>query len=136
MTRKASTLENTLLEKITEAGVEQPVREHRFHPKRAWRFDFAYPRQMVAIEVEGGTYGKPVICHRCKTPVRRFVGGRSYFVRETGRHNSAIGFEKDAEKYNTAAVMGWTVLRFTRNMIKKGGAVEVIRDALERQRNN
>lgn len=40
-----------------KAGRYEPefVREHRFHPTRRWRFDFAWPDEKVALEVEGGT---------------------------------------------------------------------------------
>ena len=30
--------------------------EHRFHPKRKWRFDFAIPSKMIAFEFEGGVF--------------------------------------------------------------------------------
>ena len=68
------------------------VREHRFHPKRKWRFDFAIPHQRIAIEVEGGIYTQ-------------------------GRHTRGSGFSKDCEKYNTATAMGWAVLRFPANEV-------------------
>lgn len=32
------------------------VREHRFHPARRWRFDFAWPELLFAVEVEGGIW--------------------------------------------------------------------------------
>lgn len=57
--------------------------EHRFHPTRRWRFDFAWPACKVAVELEG-----------------------------RGRHQTVAGVRADCEKYNTAALMGWTVLRF------------------------
>jgi len=47
-----------------------------------------------------------------------------------GRHNRAKGYEADCEKYNTAALRGWTVLRFTGDMIKKGLAIQMIEEAL------
>jgi len=34
----------------------EPVREYRFHPKRKWRFDFAWPDCQVAVEIEGGVW--------------------------------------------------------------------------------
>lgn len=67
--------------------------EVRFHPTRKWRFDVAYPGR-VAVEIDGATRAV------YKGPRGRVVGGR---------HNSA----KDREKLNTAAAMGWRVLRFT-----------------------
>ena len=71
-----------------------PVHEYRFHPVRKWRFDFAFPEQKVAVEIEGGTFGK------CKS-----------------RHTTGTGYEKDCEKYNTAILNGWRVFRFTGRMI-------------------
>ena len=64
-----------------------PVREHVFAPPRRWRFDFAWPDQRVAIEIEGGVWNN-------------------------GRHNRAAGFIGACEKYNAAVMRGWRVLRF------------------------
>ena len=64
------------------------VPEYRFHHKRRWKFDYAVPDLMIAIEIEGGTWIK-------------------------GRHNRAEGYQKDMEKYNMAQLMGWKVLRYT-----------------------
>jgi very-short-patch-repair endonuclease len=80
--------------------------EVRFHPTRRWRFDWASWELMLAVEWEGGT----------------FVGGR---------HTSGTGYEKDLEKYNAAALMGWTVLRFTRAMLADGRAYATIAGAID-----
>lgn len=64
------------------------VKEHQFHPVRRWRFDYAIPEIKVAVEVDGAVW----------------VGGR---------HNNPAGYIADMEKLNTAASMGWLVLRFT-----------------------
>lgn len=68
-------------------------REHRFHGERRWRFDFAWPAAMVAVEIEGGTYAR--------RPGRR------------SRHTTPHGHQQDCEKYNAAAVAGWCVLKYT-----------------------
>ena len=68
-------------------GLPEAIEEHRFHPTRRWRFDYAYPELMIAIEIEGG-------------------------VHVIGRHVRAQGYIGDCEKYNTAQIMGWIVLRF------------------------
>ena len=62
--------------------------EHRFHPVRKWRFDFAFPSQMVAFEFEGGVFTQ-------------------------GRHSRGVGLSADCDKYNEAQRMGWKVYRFT-----------------------
>ena len=68
-------------------GVEV-VKEHMFHYTRKWRFDYAIPELKVAIEIDGGVW-------------------------DYGRHNRPHGYINDMEKLNTAASMGWLVLRFT-----------------------
>ena len=84
---------------IRAAGLPEPIREHRFHPVRKWRFDFAWPGRMIAVEVEGGTWAN-------------------------GRHTRGSGYERDAEKYNTAVELGWRVLRYTSGQIERGEAIE------------
>lgn len=69
-------------------------REYRFHPTRKWRADFAHVESRTLIEVEGGIY---------------IAGG--------GRHNRAAGFVADLEKYLTAALDGWRVLRLAEPLI-------------------
>ena len=83
------------------------VREHRFHPTRRWRFDFANLGRYIAIEVEGihrfDKTGKP--------------------TKHPGRHRSAEGIEADCEKYAEAILLGWRVLRVTPGMVRSGRAV-------------
>lgn len=67
--------------------------EYRFHPVRKWMFDYAIPSLKVAIEYEGVFSVK-------------------------SRHTSVTGYTKDAEKYNTAQIMGWRVLRYTAMNLK------------------
>lgn len=84
-----------------------PVREWMFASPRRWRFDFAWPKseRKIAVEIEGGTWIQ-------------------------GRHNRGSSIEKDLEKYNTAALLGWTVLRFTTAMVKSGAAINLVLEAL------
>ena len=113
---KKSDLERAFETKIKWYKLPEPVAEHRFHPTRKWRFDFAYPEIKLAIELEGGTFG--VTCPQCK--------GRGcpacHNGRVMGRHSRGEGFEKDCEKYNAAAALGWRVLRFTGGMLKENPA--------------
>ena len=83
------------------------IPEHRFHPLRKWRFDWAWPDQMLALEIEGGVW----------------VGGR---------HTSGAGFVKDMEKYNAATLLGWRILRVTPSQMKNGEAYDLIDQALGR----
>jgi len=70
-------------------GIE---REFRFHKKRMWRFDLAWPDYNVAVEIDGGQFKK--------------FGGRH-------------ARDSDREKMNNAVILGWAVLRFSGEMIKK-----------------
>lgn len=91
--------------------VDGMTREHRFHPTRAWRFDFAWPAARLALEVEGGT-------------------------RSGGRHTTGTGFEADAQKYNEAALLGWTVLRVTGAQVRSGAALQWCQQALQTRKNS
>lgn len=72
-----------------------PLQEFRFAAPRRWRFDYAWLSAKVALEVEGGIW-------------------------TGGRHTRGKGFLGDMEKYNTATVMGWRVLRVTPDQLKRG----------------
>jgi very-short-patch-repair endonuclease len=87
-----SRLERTALHRIMCANVGDPQEEYRFHPKRMWRFDFAFPDKKIAIECEGGIWTE-------------------------GAHTRGKHFISDAEKYNEAAMLGWCVLRYTTNTV-------------------
>ncbi len=82
------------------------VKERKFHDKRRWKFDFAFPKDRVAVEIEGGTW-------------------------ISGRHNRGSGFIKDMEKYNHAALLGWRVLRFTPQQVLDGSAIAFIKRVLD-----
>lgn len=88
-------------------GVEV-VTEYQFHPKRKWRFDYAIPSHKIAIEVEGGIW-------------------------IDGRHNRASGFLKDMEKYNTAAVLGWRLLRCTPQNLLTSETLQMVAAAIKTQ---
>ena len=81
-------------------GLPTPEREFQFC-SRKWQFDFAYPALKIAIECEGG-------------------------AGTGGRHTRKEGFQADCYKYNIAILNGWTVLRFTWNMVRSGDAVNMI----------
>ncbi len=71
------------------AGLPRPLIEHRFHGLRRWRFDWAWPVSLIAVECEGGIWRK---------------GG--------GAHSHPSNIERDLEKYNAAAMLGWRILRY------------------------
>lgn len=75
--------------------------EYKFHPKRKWRADFFITNTKILVEVEGGIWSG-------------------------GRHTRGKGYLGDMEKYNEAAMMGFTVLRFSTEQVKSGLAVQQI----------
>jgi very-short-patch-repair endonuclease len=80
--------------------------QYHFHPNRQWRFDFAHVTLKLAVEIEGG----------------HWTGGR---------HVRPLGFQEDCRKYNAAALLGWTVLRFTANMLESGEAILAVEQWLK-----
>lgn len=82
------------------------VKEFRFHPTRKWRFDYAFPSKRVAVEVDGGVWSG-------------------------GRHINPSGYINDLEKLNTAASMGWLVLRITTDDRFSRKTYELIKNTLE-----
>lgn len=129
-------LEQHLLRDLRAVRLPEPVRELHFmwcceHPKsmhgthacngpsclitfahvynhpRNWRFDLAWPEQMLACEVDGGTFSG-------------------------GRHTRGTGYENDCEKLAEAVLRGWKVLRFTKGMIEDGRALEFLERAFGR----
>lgn len=101
-----SNLEQALSEQIARAGLPTPERQYRFCGGRRWRFDFAWPASRLAVEVEGGLWIR-------------------------GRHVHPRGFAADCEKYNTAALLGWRVLRFVPEQVHDGRALATITAALK-----
>ena len=101
----ASALESRMALHIRALGLPEPECEYRFARPRQWRFDFAWPALLLAVEVEGGSWSG-------------------------GRHTSGAGFAADCEKYNEATLRGWRVLRVTGAHVKSGAAVEWLRRAV------
>jgi hypothetical protein len=110
-----SDLEDEFAAQIHARGMVEPEREFLFSPPdyltpktrkpRRWRFDFAWPAAKLAVEVEGGTWGK-------------------------SRHTTGAGFQADCVKYNAATENGWAVLRFVGVSISDGSAAAIVEKVL------
>ena len=103
--------EETLAFQIKHATMFPFKREHRFHPTRKWRSDFAVWPNAAAleantlpllVEVEGAIRGKP------------------------GRHQRVDGMTRDSEKYAEAMCMGHQVLRVMPSQVESGVALQWI----------
>lgn len=82
---------------ILEQGLKFE-KEFRFAIPRRWKFDWRVydpnnPFLRCGIEFEGGTW-------------------------VNGGHNRGKIYADNCEKYNAAACMGWTVLRYTTDMVQ------------------
>lgn len=88
-------------------------REYRFMPKppsgkqRQFRFDFAWPINGFAVEIEGGVYSG-------------------------GRHTTGAGFTKDCEKYALATIEGYRIIRVTTSQVSSGVALEWVKEFFKR----
>lgn len=72
------------------------VRELVFAPPRKWRFDFAFPAEKIALEIDGAV-------HRIKSR-----------------------FNSDREKGNAALMLGWSVLHVTPAQVRSGEALALL----------
>ena len=91
--------------------IPEPSAEHRFDKVRRWRFDYAWPAYLVALEVEGGAF-------------------------TNGRHTRGKGFVSDMEKYSEAAAQGWRLLRVTPGNLVSTKTIQLVRRALAFDKNS
>jgi len=68
-------------------------REYKFLKDRRFKFDFADPFSRTAIEIQGGIW-------------------------TGGAHVRGKGYSSNCEKYNLAALDGWTVFMLTSKMVE------------------
>ena len=88
------------------AHLPVPVAEYKFLETRRFKFDFAWPRLKVALEVNGGVWTQ-------------------------GRHTRGAGYLRDLEKLNEAQIAGWLVLQVIPSELSSVGTYDWIRRALE-----
>ena len=79
----ADKFEHVLFERYPVAK-KNLVKEYQFDPNRKWRFDYAWPAYMLAVEIDG------------------FGGG----------HQTPKAMARDNEKANGAMDLGWTLYRY------------------------
>jgi hypothetical protein len=101
-----SKLENAADTLFSLLGAPEWVREHPGIPGRKFRFDFAWPEQMVAVEINGGI-----------------------FKAQSG-HRSISGLERDYNKANLAQLHGWAYFQLSPRMIEPA-TVEAIIDFIK-----
>jgi very-short-patch-repair endonuclease len=83
------------------------TKEYKFSSARRWRADYCHTDTRTIIELEGGIYSG-------------------------GRHVRAEGYRSDVEKYNAAAMLGYTVLRLGTGQVDAAHVAEIA-DYVRRQ---
>lgn len=83
-----SKLEENFYAAVRNVGMPLPQRQHKFHPTRRFRLDFAWIDCKVAVEINGGTYT------------------------DVSRHNFGPAMHSEYDKHNLAVAYGWALLVF------------------------
>lgn len=73
--------------KVIGHGLPMPSLQHKFHPVRKWRLDFAFVEQKLGVEIQGGAFS-------------------------SGGHSRGAGQAKDHQKINEAQKLGWMILQY------------------------
>lgn len=112
---KANPLNVLFFARLCESkGVPRPEQEYVFHPTRKYRFDLAWKKEKVALEVHGAVFQK-------------------------GGHNSPAGTQRDWEKANEGQLLGWIVIQVGRSVGGKESwlsldTVDLVARAIARQK--
>lgn len=95
---------------LKTANINEPVAEYKFDSVRKWRFDYAWIKEKLALEVEGGVWMSA-------------KGKKS-------RHFTGKGALADMEKYNHAASLGWRIIRVTPQQLFNQKTIQLINKSL------
>ena len=98
--RRGKRWEDALAAQLDAAGLDAYVREFRFIEHRRYRFDFAFPRVRLAVEIDGGV------------------------------HRIDARWRSDREKGNLAIERGWRVLHVATADVRTGEALALIERTL------
>ena len=101
-----SALENLFAMQLDAAGLTGYVREFAAIPGRKFRFDFAFVRERLLVEINGGTYNG-------------------------GAHGRGVGINRDYEKFRLGQACGWEVYPFDTKEVKNGTALATVEKYLK-----
>lgn len=110
--KEASGLERSYRAQLLARQLPDPIMQFRFAKaafSRQWRFDFAWPAFMLAVEIDGYV-------------VRRIPGVGNVVM---GGHATIDGIRSDIDKGNAAILLGWSVLHFEQGLVASGEAIDV-----------
>lgn len=91
-------------------GLPVPVAEYCFARPRLWRLDWAWPDQLLALEVNGGIWESK--------------------KRPRGRHSRGVGQLNDMAKWSEAAARGWRIIHCVPADLESQRVMEAIVRAL------
>lgn len=92
----ASYLEQSFDVWLRQEGLPPWEREYRFSTSRRWRIDFAWPKLLVGVEINGLVWGRP------------------------GGHQTVKGIIAAAEKHEALMMEGWRVLQVPGPWVAEG----------------
>jgi very-short-patch-repair endonuclease len=95
----ASELEDIFAAQLDAVGLDGYVREYQAIPGRKFRFDFAWEKERLLVEINGGTYTR-------------------------GGHSTGLGIKRDYIKQNLCQLAGYKLLTFDSDMVKSGQALD------------
>lgn len=99
--------EAILAQQIAWAKLPEPVTEFAAINGRRYRFDFAWPKHNLLVEVQGGTFAKSKL-----------------------GHSTGMGINRDNEKMILAQLAGWKVFQVDTKQVHSGQALKWIQEAL------
>lgn len=106
---RMSDLAKTFAAAIVHAGIDHGAEVECVQPwagtGRKFRADFCWPAHKLAVEIDGGTWSG-------------------------GRHTRGSGFTRDCDKQNLLVANGWRQLRFTRDHVMDGRALDMVEAVL------
>jgi len=101
-----SALEDLFAMQLDAAGLTGYVREYAAIPGRRFSWDFAFIRERLLIEIQGGVWNG-------------------------GAHGRPTGITRDMDKLNVATEHGWKSLQFETKMVKDGTAIKKVEAILK-----
>ena len=102
---KRTEVEDRLEAQLLEAGLVGFEREYQAIEGRRFKWDFAYVKDRLLIEVQGAVWVK-------------------------GGHSTGVGITRDCEKVSLASVNKWFTIPVTTDHVKSGKALEWIKQFL------
>ena len=102
---KRTEVEDLLESQMQEAGLVGFVREYQAIEGRRFKWDFAFVKDRLLVEVQGAVWVK-------------------------GGHSTGVGITRDCEKFSIAAVNKWFTIPVPTDHVKTGKALEWIKQFL------